>query len=116
MAVSGKYRRHIKYKERAYVWYVCEDDDYCGWEMLHIISEDKCLILTLPLRIQPSYVISQGRDFQGQRNEKGCWRRYLTPKWDNRTVTPGLVARVIEWATEGDSAEEVVWSRENFRF
>ena len=40
----------------------------------------------------------------------------MTPKGDNRTVTPGLVARIIEWAAEGDSAEEVAWSCDDFRF
>lgn len=116
MAVSEKRRRHIEFKGQTYMWYVCEDDDYCGREMLHIISWDKCLILTFPLQNPVSYIISQGRMFQGQRNEKGCFRRYLTPKWDDRAVTPGLVARIIEWATEGESAEEVTWSRERFMF
>ena len=71
LGVSKKGRRKLTYNERQYVWYVQEDNDspyYC----LNIISDDKQLVLTLPLGLDIKYVISKGKRFQNNKRN-GCW-------------------------------------------
>ncbi len=121
--VRKKNRRRILCGGRSYVWYVrAGDRDY--WErvernnwvtpFLHIISEDKRLILTLPLNAPKPYAISRGRVFQG-RPTSGRWERYILPFDIPGSVTPRLVAEIIEWAVSGDRAVGTEYGAE-FRF
>ncbi len=123
--VRTKGRRKIAVQGRRYVWYVLSGDcDRDYWErvssndwgtpFLHIISEDKRLILTIPLNAPTPYVVSKGREFQGKPTS-GCWERYILPFDIPESVTPRFVAEVIEWAISGNGAVKKEYSAE-FRF
>lgn len=93
------------------MWYVLAGDrDY--WDhilgnnretpFLHIISEDKKLILTIPLTAPKPYAVSKGAVFQGKPTS-GCWERYLLPFDIPESVTPRFVSETIDWAVGPDS-------------
>ena len=105
MSISTKRRRKIIVGDRAYVWYVAQDDD-SWYDVLNIVSDDKYLILSCPLKTGTDYVISKGRIFQG-RETSGGWNRYLLPFDVPESVTPGFVEKVILWATRGTDAVPV---------
>ncbi|GLC82318.1 hypothetical protein [Lacrimispora brassicae] len=90
-----------------YVWYVKEDDDFPCY-VLHVISEDKKLILSHPLDRKVSYVISKGEFFQNYDSD-GCWARYLYPVPSAGTVTPKLVSEIIKWAIYEKNAVRIQW-------
>ncbi len=111
MAVRKKKRRAIMCGGKKYVWYVLAGDrDYWdhllgnNWEtpFLHIISEDKKLILTIPLNAPKPYAVSKGAVFQGK-TTSGCWERYLLPFDMPEIVTPRFVSEIIDWAVGSDS-------------
>ena len=119
MGVLKKARRKIICGGKSYVWYVLTGDrDY--WErvssddwntaFLHIISEDKSLVLTIPLSAPTPYAVSKGQVFQG-RPSSGRWERYLLPFEVPKIVTPRFVAEVIGWAADdgGDGAIPQNW-------
>ncbi len=125
--VRTKGRRKIDVQGRRYVWYVLAGDrDYWmrvenggsdwAWEtpFLHIISEDKRLILTIPLNAPTPYAVSKGREFQGKQTS-GCWERYVLPFDIPESITPRFVAEVIEWTVSGNGAVKKEYSAE-FRF
>ena len=123
--VRAKGRRKIAVQGRRYVWYVLSgenDRDYWervssndwGTPFLHIISEDKYIILTIPLNAPTPYAVSKGREFQGK-STSGCWERYIMPFELPESITPRFVAEVIEWAVSGDGAIKTEYSAE-FRF
>lgn len=112
MSVRKKNRRKIVCGGENYVWYVLTGDrDYWervldnDWEtpFLHIISDNKSLILTIPLNAPKPYAVSKGRIFQGK-PASGCWERYFLPFPLPKAVTPKIVSDIIEWATEGEGA------------
>lgn len=105
--VRTKKRRKIVCGGKNYVWYVLAGDrDYFDrvlsneWEtpFLHIISEDKKLILTVPLNAPKPYAVSKGAVFQSKPTS-GRWERYLMPFELPESVTPRFVAEIIEWAS-----------------
>lgn len=77
MGVRTKGRRKITVNGEKYMWYVALDCD-SPYHILTIISEDKKLIITCPLKTEISYIISKGTTFQGKKTD-GCWERYLLP-------------------------------------
>lgn len=116
MAVRTKNRRKIVCGGKKYVWYIFAGDrDYWArvaegrsdwaWTtpFLHIISEDKTLVLTIPLNAPKPYAVSKGRVFQGKKTS-GCWERYFLPFALPKAVTPKTVADIIKWAEHGESA------------
>lgn len=116
MAVRKKSRRKIVRGGKSYVWYILAGDrDYWmrvenggsdwAWEtpFLHIISEDKTLILTIPLNAPKPYAVSKGRAFQGGKTS-GCWERYFLPFLLPKAITPKIVADIIDWAERGENA------------
>ena len=116
MAVRRKSRRKIVCGGKNYVWYVLAGDrDYwmrvedggSGWAwetpFLHIISENKTLILTIPLDAPEPYAVSKGRVFQGKQTS-GCWERYFLPFSLPEAITPKIVADIIDWAERGEEA------------
>lgn len=109
MAIAKKYKRNIVCKQKNYVWYVCPNEDNQDWLVLHILSEDKTLILACPIGNSVSYVISQGCKFQGNR-ESGVWKRYLYPGKIPDSVTPSIVSEIIDWAISGDAATEILYN------
>ncbi len=123
MSVAKKHRRKIVCGGEKYVWYVLTGDrDYWervasnDWEtpFLHIVSEDKALILTIPLNAPTPYAVSKGRMFQGNLTS-GCWERYLLPFTISEIVTPKTVSEIIAWAVDGQNAVKTEYSAE-FRF
>ena len=102
MSISTKRRRKIIVGDRAYVWYVAEDDD-SAYDVLNIVSDDKYLILSCPLKTGTDYVISKGRVFQQKEIHSG-WSRHLLPFGIHDAVTPKLAEQIIVWATEGTDA------------
>lgn len=116
MAVRKKSRRKIVRGGKSYVWYILAGDrDYwmrvanggSDWAwvtpFLHIISEDKTLILTIPLNAPKPYAVSKGRTFQN-RKTSGCWERYFLPFSLPKAITPKAVADIIDWAERGEDA------------
>ena len=97
------------------MWYVLNGDrDY--WErvytddwntaFLHISSEDKSLVLTVPLSAAVPYAVSKGRIFQGKPSS-GKWKWYSLPFEIPESVTPRFVAEIIGWAESDGSTVEV---------
>ncbi|MBR3825373.1 MAG: hypothetical protein IKJ39_09260 [Lachnospiraceae bacterium] len=105
MAVCKKGRRKINVDNREYIWYVNLDDD-SPYHMLHILSEDKALILACPIEAEVAYVISKGKVFQNKRTT-GIWNRYLLPFSVPEAIVPSFVAQVIVWATKETGAESI---------
>lgn len=123
MAVAKKHRRKIVCGGETYIWYVLNGDrDYWervslnDWEtpFLHIVSEDKALILTIPLNAPTPYAVSKGRRFQGKPTS-GFWERYLLSFAIPHVITPKIVAKIISWAVDGKNAVKTEYSTK-FRF
>lgn len=109
MGVKKKNRRKIICGGQKFLWYAINSDrDYWmrvepnDWEtaFLHIVSEDKALVLTVPLNAPRPYAVSKGRIFQGEPTS-GRWKRYFLPFDIPKAVTPLVVAKIIEWAQTG---------------
>lgn len=98
MSVAVKGRRQIIVGNQKYIWYVALDDD-SPYHFLNIVSDDKCLILSCPLKTETEYVISKGRVFQTKATN-GVWDRYLLPFKTPDVITPAFVERLIVWATQ----------------
>ena len=109
MSVRTKNRRKIVCDGQVYLWYIRKDEEACDKMVLHIISEDKKLILSCPLEVDRAYAISKGSYFQ-DRVSDGCWKRYLMPMELPSAVTPKYVAELISWATQGRHGEEVIYN------
>ena len=112
MSVRKKGRRKIIVNKESYVWYIKLDDE-SPFHILNIISEDKKLIISCPLKTNTSYVISKGLVFQGKQTD-GCWIRYLLPICIPEIITPQFISEVILWATQGERAVKIVWDMNNF--
>ena len=112
MSVQKKFRRKINVDDTQYVWYVSPDDE-SPYNVLNIISDDKCVILSVPLNVGKDYIINKGRSFQGQRSS-GNWERYLLPVSVEKEITPSLVSAIIRWAVNGTEAVAVEWDGKDF--
>ena len=97
MSISKKGRRKITVGNQICFWYVAPDDD-SAFNVLHIVSEDKCLILSCPLQTKTAYVISKGSVFQTKETD-GTWNRYLLP-FDIQQISLGDHAHVIAVAVQ----------------
>ena len=110
MGVLKKHRRIIMVGGQKFLWYVGSVRDYWergepnDWEtaFLHIFSEDKSIVLTVPVGAPKPYAVSEGRIFQGKQRS-GCWERYLLPFELPCIITPKTVAQLIEWAVNDGS-------------
>lgn len=112
MSTQKKNRRLINVDNIQYVWYVSQDAD-SPYNLLHIVSEDKSVVLCVPLSVDKDYIISKGRLFQGKKTS-GSWERYLLPMNVDKEITPALVSSVIRWAVDGDEAVAVNWDGKDF--
>jgi hypothetical protein len=108
MSISKKGRRKITVGNQICFWYVAPDDD-SAFNVLHIVSEDKCLILSCPLQTKTAYVISNGSVFQTKETD-GTWNRYLLPFDIPDAITPGFVRKVIVWSMQTTDAIPVSWN------
>lgn len=102
MSIRTKGRRKIIVGDQTYIWYVTLDDD-SPYIILHIVSDDKRLILSCPLQTKIAYIISMGRIFQAKETN-GIWHRYLLPFDIPEIITPGFVENVIVWSTQNTDA------------
>ena len=103
MAVLGKGRRKLRYKEMEFLWWVGADGDQCNEIYLNIVSEDKRVILSYRVGIGFGG-ISKGRMFEGH-STSGKWEVYDIPdKEPLRIVTPGDVRKIVRWAVDGRGA------------
>ncbi|MDE6847828.1 MAG: hypothetical protein K2J44_00570 [Ruminococcus sp.] len=107
MAVRKKLRRKITYNNKEYIWYVKEDYDSIYY-ILNVVSYDKSLVMSVPLKTVTPYVISKGRIFQGQNNIN--WNRYILPFEVPEIITPKFTALLIRRATENSDAVRVGWN------
>lgn len=105
MGVRKKGRRKIRCSDKSFVWFVKLDYDSPDY-LLHIIAEDKTLILTCPLHMESPYVVSKGSVFQNQAMD-GIWHRYLIPFDVPEIITPKFVAALIQWGMQGENAIEL---------
>jgi len=108
MGVCKKGRRKIRIDNRDYIWYVELDYD-SPYHILNIVSEDKSLILSFPMKTTTTYLISKGNTFQNKKTN-GIWNRYLLPFNIPEIITPKFVAKVIVWATQNNDAVTVEWN------
>lgn len=108
MSIRTKGRRKIIVEGQKYVWYVALDND-SPYNVLHIISDDKYLILSCPLLTKTEYVISKGRTFQ-TKETKGGWNRYLLPFHIPDIITPKFVEQLILWSTQDNDVIENNWN------
>lgn len=76
---------------------------------MHIVSEDKSLVLACPLGVSRNYVISKGKVFQGKKTS-GRWQQYLCPICFPEITTPKTVSEIIQWAVDKRDGVEVVWN------
>lgn len=129
MGVAKKGKRKLIYKDKVFFWWVGNDEEF-EWEvMLHVVSEDKNIVLIYNIGDRTTPVISQGRMFQGKKSS-GQWeryfypnpfvlenlqtapfeqvsqtcRRYITPKPPQISVTPRFVSALVAWAVDGKDA------------
>lgn len=108
MAIRNKNKRKIVVENKLYVWYVDLDYD-SPYNILHIASCNKSLILSCPLKTETSYIISKGTVFQKLKTS-GIWQRYLLPFCVPEAITPKFVSTVILWATQGNNALQIEWN------
>ena len=69
MAVRTKGRRKIIVENTLYLWYISLDKD-SPYYMCNIVSEDKSVIVSCPLKTKMPYVISKGKIFQNLKEYK----------------------------------------------
>ena len=108
MGVMKKGRRKITVSDKSYVWYVGSDYD-SPYHILNIVSDDKALILSCPLKTETAYIISKGNMFQNEKTD-GNWKRYLLPFDVPEIITPKFVSDVIFWAEQNNIAKETSWN------
>lgn len=106
--ICKKKRRKIIYNSKVYIWYVSPDIDSI-YNILHIISEDKSLILAYPLKTETFYIISKGSVFQ-RKKTNGCWNRYIVPFRSSEQITPKFVSQLISWATGESNGIKIEWN------
>ncbi|MBR1528601.1 MAG: hypothetical protein IJ642_04775 [Oscillospiraceae bacterium] len=108
MGAAKKGRRKITVSDKNYIWYIKLDDD-TPYYILNIVSFDKALIISCPLKTKTPYVISKGNRFQNKETN-GLWNRYLLPFHIPEIITPKFVSNLIFWATQSEKAKETKWN------
>ncbi len=106
LAVSTKGRRKIICNGKEYVWYVKEDNDYCGKLTLTIISQHKSVHLLYPLEENDLNIINNyGKTFQDY-SLKEISKCYISLIEKANPVTPKFVSDIINWAVDGKLADK----------
>lgn len=102
MAIAKKGKRLLIREGRSFYWYMKETEDwmhaYVG-PQLHILSEDKHFLISYQPGQQTKnpFLIVKGEEFNGIEVCGGVWKRVKVPNWDDTTITPGFVRRLIDW-------------------
>ncbi|WP_256337953.1 hypothetical protein [Paenibacillus sp. 276b] len=120
MGVRKKYKRKIVRSNRLFYWYVEPDIDDEGIIKLHIVSEDKKLIVTYEVgqhsvKNKPPHIVIIGEEFEGWTTEYIGYRRVLTPKWSDEIIMPKLIGEIIDWCLLIDKEIIVNWKGELLR-
>ena len=110
--LSTKGKRKIEVDGRPFVWNVEPDFD-SPYKVLQFASDDKHMILAVPLQTSEAYIISKGTVFQGNPTS-GSWERYALPFAVPDAITPKFVAELIKWSTEGKEAKAVNWDQDKY--
>lgn len=116
-----KYKRKIVRFNRLFYWYVEPDIDDEGIIKLHIVSEDKRLIVTYEvgqhsIKNKIPFIVIIGEEFEGWTLEYIGYRRVLTPKWSDEIITPKLIGEIIDWCLLKDKEINIVnWKGEILR-
>ena len=76
-------------------------------------SEDKSIVLALPLGTEKDYIISKGRLFQ-KKKTSGTWERYLLPIEMGNEITPAVISSIISWAENGSGAIAINWDGKSY--
>jgi hypothetical protein len=116
MGVLKKGRRKIMIDGREFYWYVNFEEE--GRMGLVIISEDKKFnICYMPCEsvyenvrkfCPPTpYIIVKKGEFKSVKNIGGYWRRFLTPKWQDKSITPAFVEKIVRWCFEEEKVTEI---------
>lgn len=108
MGIRTKGKRRIIVRDQVYFWYIALDDD-SSYSILNIVSDDKHLILSCPLRTKIAYVISKGIIFQTKATN-GIWNRYILPFEIPDMITPKFVENLITWSTQNSEAMSISWN------
>lgn len=109
MGVLQKGRRKIIVNGKLFVWYISKDGDSFDRNILHIVSEDKNIILDYPLSADKPYIVSKGKLFKGNKAD-GCQRRYLLPFPNSGIITPKYAAQLISWSLDEGEATEIEYN------
>ena len=80
---------------------------------MHIFSEDKSIVLAVPLGTEKDYIISKGRLFQ-KKKTSGTWERYILPIKLENEITPAIVSSIIRWAVNGSEAVAINWDGKSY--
>lgn len=116
-----KYKRKIVRSNRLFYWYVEPGIDDEGIIKLHIVSEDKKLIVTYEvgqhsIKNKLPYIVIIGEEFEGWTLEYIGYRRVLTPKWSDEIITPKWIGEIIDWCLLKDKEISIVnWKGEILR-
>jgi len=118
MGVRTKFKRKIIRSNRLFYWYVEPDFDDAGIIKLHIVSENKQLLVTyevgqFSVKNKTPFIVIIGEEFEGWTKEDIGYRRVLTPKWSDEIITPKLIGEIIDWCLLKDKEITIVnWNGE----
>ena len=108
MGVAKKGRRRMQYGNQTYIWWIAKNEDDEDKVWLHIVSEDKNIILAYRVGEGDFFIVSKGRVFQGEKTS-GCHEKYWDPlKEQPMVITPKFVYELIAWSVDGKNAQGVV--------
>ena len=98
MAVSAKGKRRLTFEGKLYYWYVAEDRDSADY-LLHIVSEDKKLVLEYRVdQISDAFIHPKLRVVASPDMKPGIYAFF--PPLPDETVTSTTVAAVLNWYSE----------------
>ena len=107
MAISKKKKRKIVVNNREFYWYMKLTEDWMyayNTPQLYVISEDKNFLISYQPGQQNEnpFLIIKGKEFRGIKEANSSWIRVKTPAWNETQITPGFVARIINWCLYED--------------
>ncbi|WP_018883055.1 hypothetical protein [Paenibacillus massiliensis] len=113
MGIRKKYKRKIIRSNRLFYWYVEPDIDDERIIKLHIVSENKKLLVTYEvgqysIKNKTPIIVIIGEEFVGWEKDYIGWRRVLAPTWNDEIITPKLIGEIIDWCLLEDKEIQIV--------
>lgn len=108
MGVAKRGRRRIVVGQRKYVWYVAEGLDWVPYRkaVLHVLSEDKRLMVAYPLEQETATrtLRVMGPQLGGVVRHDGSSVHVRCPRFEleDWTVGPRVVKELIEWVLDDE--------------